>query len=96
MVGNAVAADWAGNLVDGDQEQLVADAMAAAEIAAAAAGAPIDANACTERALERASGRAGLAERWTEGDDLAWAKNLTGDVGPSGYEKYLWNATRPR
>jgi Tol biopolymer transport system component len=22
-------------------------------------------------------------------------KNLAGDVGPSGYEKYLWNATRP-
>ncbi|WP_327640601.1 hypothetical protein OHB24_20095 [Kribbella sp. NBC_00482] len=23
-------------------------------------------------------------------------KNLAGDVGPSGFEKYLWNATRPR
>ena len=39
-----------------------AEALAADEIAAAAAGAPIDANASTERALEWASARAGLAE----------------------------------
>jgi hypothetical protein len=83
VFGNDDAADWAGDLVDADQEQLVADALerapgsagvdyleategavalAAAEIVAAAAGAPTDVNAYNERALEWASGRAGLAE----------------------------------
>jgi hypothetical protein len=83
VFGNDDAADWAGDLVDADQEQLVADALAraagpagteyleategaealaAAEVVAAAAGAPTDVSPYNERALAWASGRAGLVE----------------------------------
>ncbi|ONI67543.1 hypothetical protein BWI15_30985 [Kribbella sp. ALI-6-A] len=83
VFGNDDAADWAGELVDADQEQLVADALeravgpagaeyleaprgaealAAAEVVAAAAGVPTDSNPYNERALAWASGRAGLVK----------------------------------
>ncbi len=83
VFGNDDAADWAGDLADAGQEQLVVDALecaagtagdeyleaaegaqalAAAEIVAAAAGVPTGASPYNERALAWASGRAGLVE----------------------------------
>lgn len=82
VFGNDDAADWAGDLADAGQEQLVvqalectgtagseyldapegAQALAAAEIVAAAAGAPTEVSPYNERALAWASGRTGLVE----------------------------------
>lgn len=79
MFGNDDAVDWLNELVDGDDEQLVADmleratgdedleapkgsqALAAAEIVAAAADAPPESNSYNEQALAWPAGHRELA-----------------------------------